>query len=246
MNPRLSVLSLSLALFASALPLHAQDEPTAVINRAREFLGGSRVLDTVNSLRLVGRITDSANGVTGDIEIIFQRPLQQRIVVSVGDNVVTTALNDYEGYRRIHPRADPNLFTMSLFGAGEVARARANTLENLNFFGNRGARTLRRIGGERTTVEGAAVDRVDFDYGNGVVFTRYFDRSTGRLVLSETEGGAKIREEGEMRVNGIRFPRKVIISQPDGARQEIEFSEIQVNTPFPASTFEIPPLTLGN
>lgn len=243
MNPRLLVLPLLLAL-GSALPVAAQEDPTAILNRAREFLGGNRALDAVNSLRLVGRITDGQNG-SGDIEIIFQRPLQQRIIVTVNEAVVTTALNDFEGWRRVHRKENPNQFQMGLFTTEEVARARANTLENLNFFGTRDARSLNRVGRGRVTVDNVACERVDFVYSGGIVFTRYFDRSTGRLVQSETDNGTKIREEGEMRVSGIRFPRKVIITQPDGTSQEIEFTEIQVNEVFPSSTFEVPLLTTG-
>ena len=82
----------------------------------------------------------------------------------------------------------------------------------------------------------------------GISFTRYFDAGTGRLILTETDRGDRIREEGEIVAGGVRFPQKVTsvsagtdaTGKPTGVRTVITFDRITVNETVPDSTFEVP------
>ena len=47
-----------------------------------------------------------------------------------------------------------------------------------------------------------------FIHSDEIIFTRYFDKANGRLVKTVTDNKSEIREEGEIIVSGIRFPRK--------------------------------------
>jgi hypothetical protein len=91
------------------------------------------------------------------------------------------------------------------------------------------------------------VHKVAFVHADTIVFHRYFDAGTGRLVLTETEKGGRIREEGELRSAGIRFPSKIITINrlSDGSEREVTvtFDRVVVNESQPDSTFALPPLT---
>jgi hypothetical protein len=96
-------------------------------------------------------------------------------------------------------------------------------------------------------VDGVACRKFAFVHGPGIVFTRSFDVATGRLVLTETDGGTKIREEGEIRSAGVRFPQRIVTvnTLPDGGTRTIRvtFSEITVNPELDTSVFAVPALS---
>jgi hypothetical protein len=90
------------------------------------------------------------------------------------------------------------------------------------------------------SVDGRACVKLSFVHANDIVFVRYFDKATGRLVKTETETGAEIREEGEMIVNGVRFPKKVINKATNGSTTTIMFERIELNVAIPAGEFSVP------
>ena len=136
---------------------------------------------------------------------------------------------------------------MQLLPTDQIRRQRAIAWENLAFF-----RGLEREGGKvldqgPVTIAGAACRKLAFVHADNIIFYRYFDDGSGRLVLTETESGSAIREQGEIMVSGIRFP-KIIVNTLKGADGKeltvtITFDQITVNESFPASTFAIPSFT---
>ena len=77
-----------------------------------------------------------------------------------------------------------------------------------------------------------------------ICFYRYFDPETGRLMVSETDEGMRIREEGEIIVGGIHFAKEIHSSKMNkGAAAEeakIEFEKITINESFSPSLFTVP------
>jgi hypothetical protein len=99
---------------------------------------------------------------------------------------------------------------------------------------------------EPVTISGVLCDKLAFTHAPNIVFFRFFDQKTGKLVMSETESGSQIREEGEINVAGIRFPKSIttVSKTPAGKTQTmtITFDEIKVNEAFPDTVFAIPGL----
>ena len=70
-------------------------------------------------------------------------------------------------------------------------------------------------------------------------------------MLTETEQGGRIKEEGEIMVNGLRFPQRVttITKVADAKNQIVDnpvvitFDKITLNETFPDSYFAVPPLS---
>jgi hypothetical protein len=244
---------------AAALPATAQNADQ-IIAKARAYLGGDAALSAVTSVHFSGAIEPekAAPGAPQPakvgVDIIFQKPYQQRIVVAGGDSIKTTAIDGYTAWQRVQDARNPNRLSFIMLGAEQIKRLRANTWENLNFFKDIGRRggSVEVVG--PATVDGRPAVKLAFRHDAAIVFFRYFDPETGRLLLTETEQGGSVREEGEIMVNGLRFPQKAVEvakgvdakGQPVERKTVIVFDKITVNETFPSSDFETPLPTPSN
>jgi hypothetical protein len=233
------VLVVALALFV--LPAAADDSTDKWIAKARAYLGSESALNAVTSIHFTGTLE-----VSGDIkvpaEIIFQKPYRQRITYSGPKVIEITALDGYDAWLKRVNAENPVQWQVRLLDAPQVKRLRANTLENLSFYSAREMKgsTIEFLG--EVSVDGVACVKISFAHSDGVAFLRYFEKATGRLVKTETENGTEIREEGEVVVKGVRFPKRVINKAPNGNITSITFDKVVVNEVFPAETFAVPSL----
>jgi hypothetical protein len=247
------MISLSRVLAIAALvfvwPLSAA-EP-AIIAKARAYLGTEAALEGVKSIHYTGTLVvtgaDAASQPPTAMELFFQKPYQQRVQATSAKMVEVTALDGYDGWRRMQDPADATKWQQSLLGADAIKRLRANTWENLSFF-----RGIEKVGGRLedqgpATFEGIPCQKIAYIHAPNIIFYRFFELATGRLVYTETESGSSIREQGEIRVNGIRFPKSMInvTKLPDGQTRTytVTFDKIMVNETFPASQFTVPVLS---
>lgn len=228
------------ALFATVLPATAQTAEQWIA-RARARLGNESALQGMTSVRFTGTIeVDGANARAMDI--IFQKPLQQRITLTGPELVEIIALDDYDGWqKRLNPK-NPTQWQLTLLDGPQIKRLRAQAWDNLNFLSNIDRlRGTVKIGGEEK-VDGLDCVKLVFAYYESIVLTRYYDKATARLVKTETETGVEIREEGEMFAQGIRFPRKVSNRDKSGKTVTMTFEKIVLNEVYPASEFAVPAL----
>lgn len=252
---KLSILSWFLAAPLLA-PAGRAGEP-AIVEKARSYLGTEAALEAVESIHLVGRVVKEgaggpAGGVSAAVDIVFEKPFQESITMIAPDRVIHTALDNYEGWQQVQTSVAAGQravdFTRSsqltLLNGEQTRVLRADTLENLWFY--RGAE---RAGGAAEDGGAAAVDGIDcekvvFTYSPGVVYVRYFDRATGRLVCSDTLGGARIREHGEIVAGGVRFPKSIVTVETEGPSKgttsTYTFERIDVNGQIPADLFAVP------
>lgn len=222
-----------------------------VISRARATVGTEAALNNLRSIHYTGSLTttaiDDKNAVVpvkAGIEILFQRPYRQRIVATSENKIEITALDDFEAWQREQDPGDSSRWRMTLLPIEQVKRLRANTWENLSFFRGIEERRGRVEDLGTVSVDGKPARKLAFRHDDDIVFTRYFDEASGRLVLTETENGVTIREEGEQQIAGIRFPKKIISTTklPDGSERvvTIVFDKITVNETFADSLFTVP------
>lgn len=229
------------------------DEVDAVIAKARAAVGDEVSLASLKSVHysgtLVTTLTDEKGQpktVTVAIEIIFQKPSQQRIVASSADKIEITALDGYDAWQREQDSKDSARWRMTLLPKEQIERLRANAWENLFFF-----KGIERIGGQiedlgTSEIDGKTCRKLCFNHRNGVLFYRHFDQQTGRLLLTETENGVLIKERDDIVVAGIKFPRKIITESklPTGLTRTITiiFDKITTNETFADSLFSVPVL----
>lgn len=235
---------LACAVLASA---GLRAEP-AVIGLARAYLGPDSTLDGVSSIHFVGSLDrvdpdhPQAGTLHTRLDMVFAKPWQQRQVVRAPKVTETTVLDGYDAWDRLQDNADASKFRLRWLSAGEIKSLRANTWENLHFFrGLEDGASIEYKG--PATADGVACERVDFIHGTDNVFQRYFDRDTGRLVLS-IRSGETIRENGEIMVEGIRFPKAIVSVIRTASGKDlvstVTFDSIVLNEPLSRDLFAAP------
>ncbi len=227
----------------------ARAEP-AVVGLARAYLGPDSTLDAITSIHLVGNLervdSDHADKgpIRGTIDLVFAKPLRQRQVVRLHDATETTVLDGYDAWDLLQDNADPSKHVLTWMGAADIKAIRASTWENLYFY--RPSRNEVAVEDKGpATVGGIACERVDFVHGPAIVFERYFDRDTGCLV-STLRGPETLRESGEIRAGGIRFPKTVVSVQKTASGKDlvstVNFDSVVLNEPVGPFLFVAPSL----
>jgi hypothetical protein len=238
-----TIAACALALSAAA----ALGEP-AVVGLARSYLGPDSTLDGITSVHYVGtleRVDPDHPGVgpvKGALDVVFQKPLRQRLVVRTEKTSLTTVLDGYDAWDYLEDNANPLRFELKWLSAGDTRTLRANTLENLYFYhGLKGGAAVEDKG--PATVDGVACERVDFTHGPGIVYERFFDRDTGRLVMT-VRGPETIRESGEIVVDGVRFAKTIVsVTKTPSGRDlvsTVTFARITLNEPVAPGLFDVP------
>ncbi len=238
-----------LILACTAAPLAipgAQAEP-AVLGLARAYRGPESTLDAIRSVHYVGTLerrdpdhADSA-AAPGALDMIFAKPLRQRMVDREEKSSRTTVLDGYDAWDFTQSNTDPSKFRLTWLAAGDIRTLRANTWENLYNYTCPEGGVVEDKG--PATIDNIACERVDFTHGPGIVYERYFDRDTGRLVLT-VRGPETIRESGEIMADGVRFPKTIVSSTktPEGKEivTTVTFSRVVLNEPVRPDLFAAP------
>jgi hypothetical protein len=219
-----------------------------IIAKARARLGSEAALEGLKSVHYSGSLShadprDPTKTITAKVDMVFVKPDKQRIMATYDEIVETTALDGYDGWTRVENRKDPTKFRITPLDAEAVKRLRANTFESLGYF-----RGLEKLGGRIEDLgvvnkEGVTCQKVAFHHSPKMIFYRYFDVATGRLVLTETENGSTLKESGELMAGGIRFPQSLVTATAAGNALRtvtLTYDKVTVNEVFPAKMFAYP------
>ncbi len=236
---------------AAARAAAGRADPSAIVAKARAYYGSEAALNSIKSLHFVGDLVTildtsdpASKPINATVEIVFQEPFKQKITAVSDSGTEVTALDGFDAWHRVEDRSTPPRWNFTLQKLDDIRRLRANTLENLKFYRGVPIENIEDMG--TATVGGVICHKLAIKHSADIVFYRYIDQVTGKLVLTETSQGGSIREEGEMPVNGIRFAKKMIttVTQPNGktATITVTFSRITVNEMFPDSYFAVPAL----
>ena len=173
--------------------------------------------------------------------MIFEKPLRQHFVMRASKVTMVTVLDGYDAWDLLQDNADPRKFRLTWLQAADIRTLRANTWENLYYYRTPEGGSVDDKG--PATVDGVECERVDFTHGPGTVYERYFDRDTGKLVMT-VRGTETFREVGEIVVEGIRFPKTIVSRTKTPTGGEIvstaTFSSIALNEKLPADLFAAP------
>jgi hypothetical protein len=252
MKPTFLRICLAGAAWATGL---TASEP-AIIAKARAFLGTEAALDGVTSVHLVGSMESTLDGSAAPpnkatVDIVFQKPYQESLKIVTSDQLARKVLDGYNGWQltQANRPGGPAEFDskqaqrLTILGVDQIRILRADTWENLSYY-----RGLEAAGGSTedlgpATIDGVACEKIALRHSDLIVYYRYFDLATGRLVFTETYAGAKIREVGELVVQGIRFPRKITVDELNGgkvAHTTIVIDRVTLNEPYSADFFAVP------
>src|SRR5258708_22822255 len=228
------VASFLLLLSVSGLAVLRATTAEEVIARARAFVGKEEAFSGLKSVHYIGNVTEGSRIYT--IEIVFQKPYFQRITMKFPKedkdpgHTEVIGLDDSEAWQR-REMADGR-WDMTLLDPAQIKRFRANVWENLNFY-----RGIEKAGGKvqyqgTATIGGKLCDKLLYTHPDDITFTRYFDTTTGQIMQTELDNGTQLREEGEIVVDNVRFPKKLVSTQGDKT-VVINLDEIRVNETFP-------------
>lgn len=240
-------------IFSLLTGLRAEEQPEktekeinelidATIAKARAYMGGDEKLNEIKSILYKGTLLYS-DGTTGTAEIIFKKPYFQRFVAVLGDMKETTALNDLEAWRKQEKVGVPGIYSAGSYTPVEMYNMRASVWEYLNFY--------KKPTGPRkgvSYIDEVMIGKVPcvvlrYDHGDGIQFDRYFETETGRVARTVSTSGSLFVEEGEMMIDGIRFPKKlttVFLTVPGDQKIEMVYSSIKVNTEVDNKIFKFP------
>jgi hypothetical protein len=209
-----------------------------ILSRARAALGPEMAIESIKSIHFTGTI-ELDEGRTGDIDWVVRKPMQQRQSLVTSERLDVTGLDDFDAWNQVQLIRDPRQSKLTILGPRQAHRLRANTFESLYYFSSPSD-----IGGKvellgDAEVDGTPCDRVAFTHFGGMVFVRHFDKTTGRLLLTETETGGTLREKGDLIVRGVRFPREIETSF-NGETRIVRITAIEVNEEFEDEYFRAP------
>ena len=232
----------------------------AIIDKARAYVGPEDGLKAVNSFHYIGKMVnvsakDPTHPATAQIEIFVKRPDSLLITIASDTTVETDGLNDYEGWHRHEVKADPSAWKQVFLGPNSIRQMRANCWQNLSFYKPMDSDdpVIKDAGPD--TADGIACEKVLFEHDGGIAYMRYFDKDTGRLVLTNAGAststgflqGNELRQAGEYITFGLRLPKVLttILKDDKGAVDHtvtITFESITINEPIPDSIFSAPPM----
>jgi hypothetical protein len=235
------------AAWALAAGLAAAHAEPAVVGLARAYLGPQSTLDAIKSVHYTGtleRIDPDKPGkesIQGTLDMVFAKPSRQRVRIVGPKTTVVTVLDGYDAWDYFTDNAgvaQPRLIWLS---AKDIRELRATAWENLYYYSAPPGGSVEDRG--PATIDGVECERVDFTHSPGVVYQRYFDRDTGRLVLT-VHGKDTIREAGVIVVDGVRFPKSIISTNAgvSGKNQisKATFDRITVDETLPGDFFTAP------
>lgn len=243
------ILFASLLIAASAFGEESEEEIIqSTIKLARAYLGDSDKLDSIKSIRYKGSLM-YGSGSAGTIEMVYQEPLRHRMVAVVNNRKEVSALNGTEGWTTFERVGDSLPLGMEIFDPMRILIMQASARDALGFYKKPATRSGNIYYNGKVTFKGRECVVLTYDHGDGVAFRRFIDAETGKLHRTIDTRGVEFYEEGEIVVEGVRFPKKLITAHATAIgtqTMEFDFTSIELNRMLPASDFKMPLPAVGS
>lgn len=242
-------LPLPFVILALATALRSVAAELPIIAKARAYLADEATLQGVQSVRFIGTLSvpdpaDATKEKRIKLDVVFAKPDRQLMRMAVDEGMEITGLDGYEAWQLAQDGQTPPRSRLTILPSPRIRRLLAETRENLLYF-----RGLEKFGGTVEdqgvrTIDGIPCQRVAFIHTSSIAFFRHFELATGRLVLTEIEDGRVIREHGEIKVDGVRFPASTITTSKDAQGKvqtvTLTFDKITLNETLPPKYFAVP------
>ena len=214
----------------------------STIELARSYLGPDDKLDAIESVHYKGSLLYSS-GDLGTIEMVYQKPMQHRMVAVIGGRREVSVLDGSEGWTTFERVVDSVPLSIEIFDPIRILIMQASVREAFNFFRKPDTRNGEILYEGKETVNGRACNVLTYHHGDGIAYQRYIDAETGQVHKTLDSKGVEYLEEGELIVDGLRFPKKLVstFSTAIGDQSmEFAYSSITLNEKLPDSDFVMP------
>jgi hypothetical protein len=219
--------------------------PTAgnIIKRARLVIGTEPALKDVVTLSIEGRIyPHNSKQIPARVVLTARKPCSQRLEVHMDEIVETTLLHGGEAVL-IRTHKKEGISRMRTLSETERRCIEQSTRRLFNFY------QPDKKNGERATYEGIArhrgevCDVITYTCPAKIKTLRYFSRKEAKLVatIREVSGEqVEIVEEGDLYVDGVRFPQAQLYFQGRQPLHRMEVSKVTVNEALEDGIFAFP------
>ena len=214
----------------------------STIELARSYLGPDDKLDAIESVHYKGSLLYST-GDLGTIEMVYQKPMQHRMVAVIGGRREVSVLDGSEGWTTFERVVDSVPSSIEIFDPIRILIMQASVREAFNFFRKPDTRNGEILYEGKETVNGRDCNVLTYHHGDGIAYQRYIDAETGQVHKTLDSKGVEYLEEGELIVDGLRFPKKLLstFSTAIGDQSmEFAYSSITLNEKLPDSDFVMP------
>ncbi len=235
----------TVSLFGAAGLLGADSDEEVIqstIELARSYLGDENKLEAITSIHYEGSLLYSS-GELGTIEMVYQKPMRQRMVAVIGDRKEISVLNGSEGWTTFERVVDSLPLSMEIFDPLRILIMQSSVREAFGFFQKPDVRNGEITYDGKETFKGRECILLTYHHGDGIAYRRFIDAETGQVLRSLDSKGVEYVEEGEILVDGIRFPKKMVstFSTAIGSQtMEFSYTSIKLNRDLPESDFVMP------
>ena len=214
----------------------------STIELARSYIGSDDKLDAIDSVHYRGSLLYSS-GDLGTIEMVYQKPMRHRMVAVIGGRREVSVLDGSEGWTTFERVIDSVPLSMEIFDPIRILIMQASVREAFNFFRKPDTRNGEITYEGKETINGRECNVLTYHHGDGIAYQRYIDVETGQVHKTLDSKGVEYLEEGELIVDGLRFPKKLVstFSTAIGDQSmEFAYSSITLNEKLPESEFVMP------
>jgi hypothetical protein len=243
-------------LYAQKTP--EKPNPSRIIDRAAETMGGRDKMDAIFSKQIFGTVTRKSDGATGTVEILTRRPDAYFMRLSFGNDFEQIGYNGLSAYRwssveelNFLDYEDVEYFrSKAAYQNGEWQNYRTNPSSKKSTVGwallTMGISLFvkyepgKYIGKEIIAGKPAKTVLIDLNQGGYVYLS--FDDETGYLVSEKLNISNKANYEYDdfRSVNGVMMPYRMKYVIPNKQEYEIKVDRIVVNEAIENSKFEAP------
>jgi outer membrane lipoprotein-sorting protein len=235
-----------LGLITSGATAHAAPTAAEIIAQARAKLGPETKLTAVKTLLFEGKSFDKDAKPVGIVQLQYKLPNKRREYVLRNDRTLevilgtdgiegfVTTRNLNSGEQRIRPAE-----------GYEVKTYLDQFLADTEFYAPPKRGQVTYVGEARQ--QGKTCHALEYKYPGGLIFKRFFDKGTLLLVATEiyaentpADNRRLLVEEGELIVDGIRFPKKTTVYTAGKKESHVEFTQVKINENIPDSVFAFP------
>ncbi|HCR30958.1 MAG TPA: hypothetical protein DIV79_13175 [Opitutae bacterium] len=246
MKNQLRILILTMiATGLSAVAWSAESEEEIIqstIELARSYIGPDEKLDALESIHYKGSLLYSS-GDLGTIEMVYQKPMRHRMVAVIGERREVSVLDGSEGWTTFERVVDSVPLSMEIFDPIRILIMQSSVREAFSFFRKPDTRNGDITYEGKEIVNGRECVILTYHHGDGIAYQRFIDAESGQVHRTLDSKGVEYLEEGELIVDGLRFPKKMVstFSTAIGSQSmEFAYSSIDLNKKLPESDFVMP------